>query len=155
MLGWRTAQGQVRLLTTADGRTWPQAGLSALATDRTSGQPLTSTTNGAPFLHFSTGPTLFLTLTQSHTSSSYGEPLFSGRLRVLSSADGAAFTQIAEHRVPNADQFGSAIAGRAGAFVATYPSHAGGGRRTAIFGPGLEQEIQTDTPYRVTIAFGP
>lgn len=154
VLGWQT-QGQIRLLTTPNGRTWPQAGLSTLATERTSGQPLTSTTNSAPFLHFSTGPSLFLTLTQSLTFSRYGEPLFSGRLRVLSSSDGVSFTQIAEHSVPDADMFGSSIAGRAGAFVVAYPSYTGGGRRTALFGPGIEQEIQTDTPYRVTIALGP
>jgi hypothetical protein len=157
VLGWQ-AQGQLRLLTTTDGRAWPHGGLSTPGTERTSGQPLTARTNSAPFLHFSTGPSLLLTLTESYsTPARFDERLFSGRLRVLSSVDGASFTQISEYGVPNPDQFGSAVAARVGAFVVTYPSYAGGGRRTALFlGPApAEQEIRTDTPYRATIAVGP
>jgi hypothetical protein len=165
VLAWRTPQDQIRRLTSTDGLTWAHARASGVLTDRASGAALI--TASAPFLNYGTGPTvqsgasLYLTLTRWYASpgTRTGDGgLFHGRLHVLASADGASFTQIREYRVADASVFGSAIAGHPGGttFVATYPEFASAGSGTTLFRSWLaEQTLQTETPYRASIAMGP
>ncbi len=132
----------VHLLTTTDGRAWPDGSANVAA--MTGGVPL-MTSFSAPYLHNALGDDLYLTTTGSG-------PNPGGRLRVHRSNDGVNFAQVVSFPVDDSGFEGGASAGPATELVVVYPER---GTATAVMGPGLtEWTISTSTQRRVTIALG-
>lgn len=150
VLAWRVpgSSGEVRMLTTTNGRVWPPAaGATNPMIVDSSGVPTPLIIeDSAPFLHNSLGD-LFL------ASTAFLPGTGAGRVRTHRSGDGATFMEVASF-ASNPLLEGAAAAGPLSELVVVYPTP--NRINTTVFGSGIrERTIATGTNRRVTIANGP